>query len=78
MAASIRVAPGTHALEAGAPAALFQTRLATGFNVVPAGFQARAHYAVTADGRFLMNVSADEGVISPITIVQNWTVGLKK
>jgi len=25
-----------------------------------------------------MNVSADEGIISPITIVQNWTVGLKK
>jgi len=33
---------------------------------------------VAADGRFLMNVSADEGVISPITIVQNWTVALKK
>jgi len=25
-----------------------------------------------------MNVSADEGVTSPITIVQNWMVGLKK
>jgi Tol biopolymer transport system component len=78
MAAPIRVAPGTKALEAGAPVPLFATKLATGVNIVPAGFQARAQYAVAADGRFLMNVSADEGVISPITIVQNWTVGLKK
>jgi dipeptidyl aminopeptidase/acylaminoacyl peptidase len=78
MAAPIRVAPGTKALEAGAPVALFPTRLATGVNIVPAGFQARAQYAVAADGRFLMNVSADEGVTSPITIVQNWMVGLKK
>jgi hypothetical protein len=78
MAAPIRVAPGTKALEAGAPVPLFTTKLATGVNIVPAGFQARAQYAVAADGRFLMNVSADEGVISPITIVQNWTVGLKK
>jgi Tol biopolymer transport system component len=78
MAAPIRVAPGTKALEAGAPVPLFTTKLATGVNIVPAGFQARAQYAVAADGRFLMNVSADEGVISPITIVENWTVGLKK
>jgi Tol biopolymer transport system component len=78
MAAPLRVAPGTKALEAGAPVPLFTTKLATGVNIVPAGFQARAQYAVAADGRFLMNVSADEGVISPITIVQNWTAGLKK
>ena len=78
MAAPIRVAPGTKALEAGAPVPLFTTKLATGVNIVPAGFQARAQYAVASDGRFLMNVSADEGIISPITIVQNWTVGLKK
>ena len=78
IAASIRMAPGGKALEAGTPVPLFQSKLASGPNIVPAGFQARAQYAVAADGRFLMNVSADEGVISPITIVQNWTVGLKK
>jgi hypothetical protein len=33
---------------------------------------------IPPDGRFLMNVSADEGVTSSITIVQNWTAGLKK
>ena len=78
MAVPIRLAPDTHALEAGAPVALFPTRLATGVNIATAGFQARAQYAVAPDGRFLMNIAADEPVTSPITIVQNWTAGLKK
>ena len=78
MAVPIRVATDAHALDAGAPVALFPTRLATGAFIVTNGFQARAQYAVAADGRFLMNVSADDAVTSPITIVQNWTVGLKK
>jgi hypothetical protein len=78
MAASIGVAQGGKALEAGTPVPLFQSKIASGPNIVPAGFQSRAQYSVAADGRFLMNVSADEGDISPITIVQNWTAGLKK
>jgi Tol biopolymer transport system component len=78
MAVPIRVTPETRALDAGVPVALFPTRLATGAFIVTSGYQARAQYAVAADGRFLMNVSADEGVTSPITIVQNWTLGLKK
>jgi Tol biopolymer transport system component len=78
MAASIGVAQGGKALEAGTPVPLFQSKLASGPNIVPAGFQARSQYAVAADGRFLMNVSADEADISPITIVENWTAGLKK
>jgi serine/threonine protein kinase/Tol biopolymer transport system component len=78
MAVPIRIAPDTHALEPGAPVALFSTRLATGAFIVTSGFQARAQYAVAADGRFLMNVSADEGVTSPITIVQNWMAGLSR
>jgi len=77
MAVPIRPATNTHTLEAGAPVALFPTRLATGGNIATAGFLARAQYAVTPDGRFLMNI-ADDAVTSPITIVQNWTVGLKK
>jgi Tol biopolymer transport system component len=78
MAVPISLAPDSHALEAGTPVALFPTRLATGGNAPTAGFQARAQYAVASDGRFLMNIAADEAVTSPITIVQNWTVGLKK
>jgi len=78
MAVPIRPAPEAHTLEAGTPVALFPTRLANGGNILTRGFLARAQYAVQADGRFLMNVSADEGVTSPITIVQNWNAALKK
>jgi hypothetical protein len=53
MAVPIRLAPDAHTLEAGAPVALFPTRLATGGNIPIAGFPARAQYAVAADGRFL-------------------------
>jgi Tol biopolymer transport system component len=78
MAVPIRPAPEAHTLEAGAPVPLFPTRLATAGNIPTNGFLARAQYAVAADGRFLMNTSADEGVTSPITIVQNWDAALKK
>jgi len=78
MAVPIRPASDTHALEHDPPVPLFPTRLATGANIAPAGFLARAQYAVAPDGRFLMNVAAADAVTSPITIVQNWTVGLKK
>ena len=78
MAVPLRVAPDAHALEAGPPVPLFPSRLATGGNIAAAGFQARAQYAVAADGRFLMNIAADDGVTSPITIVQNWDAALTK
>ncbi|MBF8301045.1 MAG: prkC 14, partial [Acidobacteria bacterium] len=78
MAAPVVVRPATHALQPGAPVALFPTRLAAGVNVATSGFQARAQDAVARDGRFLMNVAADEAVISPIAIVLTWTGSLKK
>ena len=79
MAVPIRVASNGRAVEAGVPVALFPTRLASGANVNAAGFASRAQYAVARDGRFLMNVSVDEAAPAPpITIVQNWTAGLKK
>jgi hypothetical protein len=78
MAVPIRLPSDRHSPEAGTPAALFPTRIGAGANFAAAGFQARAQYAVAADGRFLMNIAADESVTSPITIVQNWTAGLKK
>jgi hypothetical protein len=65
-------------LEAGAPAALFLKRLATGGNIGASGFPARAQYAVAADGRFPINVAADDAVTPPITIVQNWDAALSK
>jgi len=58
--------------EAGSPEPLFQTRFP---GVLFGGIE---HYAVSADGqRFLMNVAVEEAA-SPITIVLNWTAGLKK
>ena len=78
MAVPIRVASDTRTLEAGVSVPLFPSRLANGGNIPSYGFQARAQYAVAADGRFLINVAADDGIASPITIVQNWDAALKK
>ena len=78
MAAPIHVASDAPAVDAGAPVALFPARLASGANIPSAGFLARAQYAVAPDGRFLMNVAADEGITSPITIVLNWQAGLRR
>ena len=49
MATPIHVAPRTKALEAGVPVPLLATKLASGQNIVPAGFH--------------MDISADAGVI---------------
>jgi hypothetical protein len=76
MAAPIRVSPDARTLAPGAPVALFATRLAIAGNVGIGGYISRAQYAVASDGRFLMLVAPED--TSPITIVQNWTAGLKK
>ena len=55
-------------IDAGVPAALFQTRrLGGGANVIGLGHQ----YDVGADGRFLINVDA-ELTATPITLLLNW------
>ena len=65
MAVAIRSTPA--ALEAGAPARLFQTRrLGGGSNVIGRSHQ----YDVTRDGRFLINVDADGA--PPITLLLGW------
>jgi serine/threonine protein kinase/Tol biopolymer transport system component len=57
--------------EAGKPASLFQTRVS--------GYSAPNRYAAAADGqRFLINCTAAEVSQTPITVVLNWTAGLKK
>jgi hypothetical protein len=78
MAAPIRVVPNTSTVDAGAPVALFPTRLAAGGNISSAGFLARAQYAVAPDGRFLMNVALGDPIASPITVVLNWSEELKQ
>jgi Tol biopolymer transport system component/predicted Ser/Thr protein kinase len=55
------------------PQPLFQTR-------VPAGVTAnRTHYVPSRDGqRFLVNTQTSDPSPTPITVVLNWTAGLKK
>ena len=56
-------------LQAGQPQALFQTRF----------FQPINPYTVSADGqRFLINTPLEEDNSSPMTVVLNWMVELKK
>ena len=79
MATPIAVASDANALSPGAPVALFASRLVTGGNTGIGGFASKAEYAVTRDGRFLMNVTPEESAaVSPITIVQNWTTALSR
>jgi serine/threonine protein kinase/Tol biopolymer transport system component len=55
-------------LEAGVPAALFQTRkVGGGLNVISRSHQ----YDVAPDGRFLINIEA-ESRQTPITLLMNW------
>jgi hypothetical protein len=67
---------GTTALEVGAAVPLFEPRLLNG----PAGGPGlRAQFDLAADGqRLLLNVPLEQTTESPITIVLNWTAGLKK
>jgi hypothetical protein len=68
---------GTTTLEIGTAIPLFNARLLGGPAMVT-GF--RAQYDVTANGqRFLLNVPVDKTPDFPaITVVLNWTAGLKK
>jgi dipeptidyl aminopeptidase/acylaminoacyl peptidase len=63
MAASIRVVGNT--LKAGTPIGLFTTRLTPNPTK-------RQQYAVSRDGRFLLNQPAESSSNSPITLILNW------
>jgi len=54
-------------LEAGSPTALFQTHIVSGGL---AGLQSQ--YAVSRDGRFLINTQVEESNTTPITLILNW------
>jgi hypothetical protein len=71
MAVSVRIQAG--AFEAGSPVALFQTRVASSAsaNLVP-------EYAVSRDGRFLINTRVDDSGITRILLILNWKSSPKK
>ena len=57
----------------GVPKALFQTQVAVGVDAF------RTHYIAHPDGqRFLVNTQIAEPSPKPLTVVLNWTAGLKK
>ena len=64
MAAPVTASGST--FQAGTPIALFATRIGA------AVATARQHYAVSRDGRFLINETAEEAAVSPITLILNW------
>jgi hypothetical protein len=59
-------------VEPGNPEPLFQPRIAT----TPTSAY-RAQYDVAKDGRFLVNVTANDSTTSPITLLMNWTRPVK-
>jgi serine/threonine protein kinase len=74
MAVPVEFPASSQTVEPGRPVALFETHIGgavQGFN--------KQQYVVSSDGqRFLMNVSADQATTAPITVLVNWTAGLKK
>ncbi len=69
------IAPSGAALQSGLPTALFQARIAFG-GTVAIGY--RQQYDVAPDGRFLINVTVEEGTAAPITVITNWNPEGKK
>ena len=62
---------GGATFESGPPRPLFQTQ-------VPGLLDARNHYVASADGRrFLVITPLPDAAAAPITVVLNWTAGLK-
>jgi hypothetical protein len=59
--------------EAGSPAALLQARAASGgaANLGP-------QYAVSRNGRFLVNTRVDDFVLTPLVLILNWKSAAKK
>jgi hypothetical protein len=60
--------------EAGPPVALFPTRIVRS---VGAGAN-KQQYAVSRDGRFLINQVVEESTTTPITLILNWNPEQKK
>jgi Tol biopolymer transport system component/tRNA A-37 threonylcarbamoyl transferase component Bud32 len=67
----VSVAASSTAFEAGTPAVLFPTRIVT--TPTP-----KNQYAVSRDGRFLINQRMEESITTPITLILNWNPVQKK
>ena len=67
---AVSIASSGSALQVGAPAPLFQIRNSE------SGYP--RNYDVSADGRFLVNVSTDELSATPITVILNWAANRQR
>jgi dipeptidyl aminopeptidase/acylaminoacyl peptidase len=65
MSATVKISGSI--FEAESPIALFQTRIVTG-----ALASQQTQYAVSRDGRFLINTRVDDSTTTPITLILNW------
>ena len=71
---AVSIASGA-TFSAGTPQTLFQTRI---YGLIPSNYYTQ-QYDVTPDGqRFLINVDATDTNAAPLTVVLDWTAGLKK
>ncbi len=71
MAADVRVSASGFATDPARP--LFDTGIKGLF------VDRRNHYVVTRDGqRFLLNVTAEDDNLAPITVVMNWAAGIER
>jgi Tol biopolymer transport system component len=70
MAADVQASDAV--FDAGSPAALFRTRMAVGgvANLAP-------QYAVSSDGRFLINALSETAGAEPIIVIVNWNPGIE-
>jgi eukaryotic-like serine/threonine-protein kinase len=68
---AVSVAASSTTFEAGTPAALFPTRIVTTPNP-------KNQYAVSRDGRFLINQPVEESSTTPIMLILNWNPEQKK
>jgi serine/threonine protein kinase len=69
---AVPVAVRGSAFEAGKPVPLFATRISDG------GGSGKPQYAVSRDGRFLINQVVEESTATPITLILNWNPEQKK
>ncbi len=77
VAVPVRPSADDQGLDRSTPVRLFRAPIAYGGSIQ--GGNVRQQYAVAVDGKhFLINVTTDDALAPPITIVQNWAAGLKK
>jgi Tol biopolymer transport system component len=72
---SVSIRETASGLGIGKPERLFRPGILGGGTLVALR---GAQYRVTKDGRFLVNVAAEGPTSTPITVILNWSAGLKK